>query len=144
MLCRSLNIIGDSYCHFLYTLGTDSYHPPGAEEISENRLFGMYHANAPEHNREVIQVSMQDAHGTVHIASTTVTLGKGVNLVGVKALWSTHMYQRLFPREWTWWTNWIVGINQLCFGVVYLRNEAAAYRHSTVYCSKLRVTLNYS
>ena len=42
--CRSLNMVADLYAHFLYTLGDDSYYPEGAQHISDNRLFGMYHA----------------------------------------------------------------------------------------------------
>lgn len=87
VFCRSLNTVADLYAHFLYTLGTESYNPPGAEEISDNRLFGMYHANTPDHNKEVIQKSMQDAHGTVRVVFATVALGMGVNLVGVNTIW---------------------------------------------------------
>ena len=28
--CRSLNTVADLFSHFQYTLGNDSYHPPGA------------------------------------------------------------------------------------------------------------------
>ena len=94
--CRSLNTVADLYAHFLYTLGAESYHPPGSEQISNNRLFGMYHANTPAHNKEVVQASMQDPHGVVRIVFATVALGMGVNLVGVNTTWHyeapTHMY----------------------------------------------------
>ena len=85
--CRSLKTVADLYAHFLYTLGVDSYHPPGAEQISDNRLFGMYHANTAAHNKEVIQKSMQDLHGVVRIVFATVALGMGVNMVGVNTTW---------------------------------------------------------
>ena len=81
--CRSLNTVADLYAHFLYTLGDASYYPRGAEQISDNRLFGMYHANTPAHNKEVIHTSMQDPHGVVRIIFATVALGMGVNMVGV-------------------------------------------------------------
>ena len=81
--CRSLNTVGNLYAHFLYTLGAESYHPLGAEQISDNRLFGMYHANTSAHNKAVIQASMQDPHGVVWVVFATVALGMGVNLVGV-------------------------------------------------------------
>ena len=62
-------------------------YPPGTEQISDNRLFGMYHANTPDHNKKVIHASLQDAHGTVRVVFATVALGMGVNLVGVNTIW---------------------------------------------------------
>ena len=73
----------DLYAFFLSCLGDESYYPPDALKISDNRLFGMYHANTPSHNKEVILSSMQRADGTVRIVFATVALGMGVNLVGV-------------------------------------------------------------
>lgn len=84
--CRSLNICADLYCHFLECLGNNSYFPPGAEKISNNRLFGMYHANTPSHNKEVIMQSMQKADGVVRIVFATVALGMGVNFVGLNKI----------------------------------------------------------
>lgn len=40
--CQSLNMCSSLYAHFLYTLGDNSYYPPGAPKLAENRLFGMY------------------------------------------------------------------------------------------------------
>jgi len=85
--CRSLNTVADLYAHFLYTLGNDSYYPPGAEHISDNRLFGMYHSNTSPHNKEVIQRSMQEPNGVVRIVFATIALGMGVNMVGVNTTW---------------------------------------------------------
>ena len=43
--CQSLNTCSDLFAHFLFHLGPVSYYPPGsAEEVSDNRLFGMYHS----------------------------------------------------------------------------------------------------
>ena len=36
--CRSLNVCSDLYAFFLTFLGDDSYYPPGATHISDNRL----------------------------------------------------------------------------------------------------------
>ena len=36
--CRSLNTVANLYAHFLYTLDAESFHPLGAEQISDNRL----------------------------------------------------------------------------------------------------------
>ena len=67
------------YAYFLSCLGEDSYFPPDAPKISDNRLFGMYHA----HNKEVILNSMQKEDGVVRVVFATVALGMGVNLVGI-------------------------------------------------------------
>lgn len=85
--CRSLNMVADLYAHFLYKLGDKSYYPEGEEHISDNRLFGMYHANTSPHNKQVIQRSMLDANGVVRIVFATIALGMGVNMVGVNTIW---------------------------------------------------------
>ena len=97
MYCRSLNTVADVHGHFLYTMGANSYHPPGAEQVSDNRLFGMYHANTVAHNKviqvshnKVIQISIQDPHGVVHITFATVALGMGVTTV---TSWTEWGYQ---------------------------------------------------
>ena len=85
--CKSLNTVADLYAHFQYTLGNNSYHPHDAEHISDNRLFGMYHANTSSHNKDVIQKSMQHSDGVVRIVFATIALGMGVNMVGVNTTW---------------------------------------------------------
>ena len=81
--CRSLNLCASLYAHFLHTLGDKSYHPPGSEQISDNRLFGMYHSKTDDHNKEVIMQSMGKADGTVRVVFATMALGMGVNFVGL-------------------------------------------------------------
>ena len=85
--CKSLNMVADLFAHFQYTLGDNSFHPPNAEHISDNRLFGMYHANTSPHNKRVIQESLQDSEGVVRIIFATVALGMGVNMKGVNTTW---------------------------------------------------------
>ena len=84
--CRSLNLCADLYAFFLTSLGEDSYYPPGAAKISDNRVFGMYHANTPPHNKEVILSSMEKADGIVRVVFATVALGMGVNFVGLNKI----------------------------------------------------------
>ena len=83
LYCRSRNMCADLYCLFLKNLGNDSYYPPGAAKISRNRLFGMYHANTPPNNKEVIMQGMQKADGIIRIVFATVALGMEVNFVGL-------------------------------------------------------------
>ena len=84
--CRSLNLCADLYCFFLEQLGNDSYFPPDSCKISNNRLFGMYHATTALHNKEVIMESMQKADGVVRIVFATVALGMGVHFVDLNRI----------------------------------------------------------
>ena len=81
--CRSMNMCSDIYIHFLTTLGKQSYYPDGAEQISDNRLFGMFHSDTPTHNKEVILKSMGKEDGVVRFVFATVALGMGVNFKGL-------------------------------------------------------------
>ena len=81
--CRSLNLCSDLYEFFLAFLGNDSYYPQGADQISNNRLFGMFHAQTMPHNKQVIMDSMLRVDGLVRVVFATIALGMGVNLVGV-------------------------------------------------------------
>ena len=84
--CLSLNTCSDLYAHFHYELGPASYFPPGSPELSENRLFGMYHASTPQHNKDVISQSLLDPGGVVRIVFATVALGMGIDLQGVNTI----------------------------------------------------------
>ena len=65
--CRSLDMCADLYAHFHCELGIDSYYPPGADAISDNHLFGMFHANTPQHNKDVILKSLTKPDGVVRV-----------------------------------------------------------------------------
>lgn len=84
--CPSLNMCSDLYATFHYELGLDSYYPPGSQHTSQNRLFGMYHSNTPQYNKDVILKSMEKLEGVVRIVFATVALGMGVNLKGVNKI----------------------------------------------------------
>ena len=81
--CRSRNLCADLYQLFLHYLGETNYYPLGAPKLCINQLFGMYHANTPSHNKQVIMQSMEKADGIVHVVFATVALGMGVNFVGL-------------------------------------------------------------
>ena len=83
--CRSLIMCADLYAHFHYTLGKESYCPSGATQTSDNRLFAMYHAHTPKHNKEVVLKSMMKPEGVVRVVFATVALGMGVNLQNTNA-----------------------------------------------------------
>ena len=46
----------------------------------------MFHANTPEHNKEVILKSLDDPNGVVQVAFATVALGMGINLRDVDTI----------------------------------------------------------
>ena len=52
-------------------------------QISDNRLFGMYHSKTADHNKEVIMHSMAKKDGVVRVVFATMALGRGVNFVGL-------------------------------------------------------------
>ena len=57
--CRTLMICADLFSRFSYEMGKSQYYPPSAPELSENRLFGMFHASTPQHSKDVIMGSLQ-------------------------------------------------------------------------------------
>ena len=84
--CRSLNMCSELFAHFHYELGPISYYPPGSPEVSENRLFGMYHGSTPQHNKDVITQSLLDPCGVIRVIFATIALGMGVDLQGVNTI----------------------------------------------------------
>ena len=78
--CQSLDVCADLYAHFHYKLGDGSYYPPGSPQISDYRLFGMFHSNTPEHNKQVILKSLMLPDGVVRVVFATIALGMGVHL----------------------------------------------------------------
>ena len=84
--CQSLNMCSDLFAHFLFELGSSSYYPPGAPQLSDNRLFGMYHASTPKYNKEVIQTSLSVPDGIVRVVFATVALGMGINFQNVNLI----------------------------------------------------------
>ena len=65
-------------------MGKSQYYPPSAPELSENRLFGMFHASTTQHSKDVIMGSLQDCHGTVRVVFACVAMGMGIDLYGVE------------------------------------------------------------
>ena len=78
--CQSLDTCADLYAHFHYELEHHSYYPPGSLQVSDHRLFGMFHASTPHYNRDVILKSLQVTDGVVRVVFATVALGMGINL----------------------------------------------------------------
>ena len=85
--CRTLMICADLFFfRFSYEMGKSLYYPPSAPELSENRLFGMFHASTPQHSKDVIMGSLQDSYGTVRVVFASVAMGMGIDLHGVDTI----------------------------------------------------------
>ena len=74
------------FSRFSYEMWKSQYYPPSAPELSENRLFGMFHASTPQHSKDVIMESLQDCHGTVRVVFASVAMGMGIDLLGVDTI----------------------------------------------------------
>ena len=84
--CRTLMICADLFSRFSYEMGKCQYYPPSAPELSENRLFGMFHASTSQHSKDVIMGSLQDCHCTVRVVFASVAMGMGIDLHGVNTI----------------------------------------------------------
>lgn len=84
--CRSLDMCANLYAHFHFELGDDSYYPAQSDHISDNRLFGMFHASTPAHNKEVVLNSLCKSEGVVRVVFATVALGMGIDLKDVNTI----------------------------------------------------------
>lgn len=84
--CRTLTMIGDLFAHFSYEMGTSQYYPPGAPKLSDNRLFGMFHAKTPQHSKDIILQSLTDPKGIVRVVFASVAMGMGIDLKGVDTI----------------------------------------------------------
>ena len=80
--CRTLKMIcAGLSSRFSYEMGKSQYYPPSAPILSENCLFGMFHASTPLHSKDM--KSLQDCHGTVR---ASVAMGMGIDLHGVDTI----------------------------------------------------------
>ena len=97
------NIKASLYEHFKYTLKDAGYYPPGAERLSDNRMFGMFHSCTDEHNKAVIMKSFGQPDGVVRIVFATMALGMGVELRFCNPLRCSQVTGRLLSGEWPSW-----------------------------------------
>ena len=83
--CRTL-ICADPFSRFSFEMKKSQYYPPSAPELSENRLFGMFHVSTPQHSKDVIMGSLQDCHDTVRVVFACVAMGMRIDLHGVDTI----------------------------------------------------------
>ena len=82
--CNTLLTCAELFDYFSYEMGISRYYPPGAPELSVNRLFG--HAKTPQRSKDNIVRSLQDPNGVVRVVFASVAIGMGVNLQGVNII----------------------------------------------------------
>ena len=81
--CQSLDMCAHLYAHFHFELGDASYYPPCSPHLSEYRLFGMFHSNTPQDNKDVIIQSLLHLEGVICVVFATVALGMGVDMKNI-------------------------------------------------------------
>ena len=69
-----MNKCADLYAHFFYKLGDDLYYPPELGNVSDNRLFDMFHSNTTQHNKDGVLKSLSVPGGVVQIVFATIAL----------------------------------------------------------------------
>lgn len=62
--CQTLDICESLYSHFLHVVQDATYYRTGAEQISDNWLFGMFHSCTDDHNKMVIISSLSQTDGS--------------------------------------------------------------------------------
>ena len=83
--CQSLDTCADLYAHFHAELA-EAYYPPGSPHLSDYRLFCMFHAHSPQHNKDVILRGLLDPDGVVHVVFACIVLGMGINVQDVNTI----------------------------------------------------------
>ena len=108
--CRTLMLCADLFTNFSYEMGSMQYYPPGAPEMSDNRLFGMFHASTPQHSKDVITKSLLDPKGVVRVVFASVAMGMGIDLQGVNTIIHygapSSIEDYLLPGKWEGRTKW--------------------------------------
>ena len=84
--CKTLMMCADLFSYFSYEMGDAQYYPPGSPQLSDHRLFGMFHASTPVHSKEVITKSLVNPLGVVRVVFASVAMGMGVDLQGVNTI----------------------------------------------------------
>lgn len=83
---RSLDSCANLFATFQEIMGKQQYYPQGSPEISDNRIFGMFHASTTQHNKEVILKSLSNQDGIVRVVFATIALGMGVDMRDVSVV----------------------------------------------------------
>ena len=104
-------------------MGISQYYPPGAPELSVNRLFGIFHAKTPQRSKDNIIQSFQEPNGVVRIVFASVAIGKGIDLQGVNIIlhyrapssiedyFQVRIYYNYYRPSDFWFQNWSISVS---------------------------------
>ena len=84
--CKTIKDCGSLFTYFKNELGSEAFYPPGAEQISNNMLVGMYHHATLQKHKERIINSLHDTEGKCRIVIATNALGMGVNFKDIRTV----------------------------------------------------------
>ena len=84
MYCKSQKDCGKLFRHFKYVLGDKAYYPLNVAQVSENRLFGMYHHNTLKKHQEMVMNSLFSPDGVCRVVFASTALGMGINVRDIR------------------------------------------------------------
>ena len=84
LIYGNLQIISDCYEYFSNNMEDEQYHPVGALPVAKNRLFGQFHAQFPNHEREQIVKNLVEGTSKLRVLFVTVAFGIGIDLKNIK------------------------------------------------------------
>ncbi|XP_068723671.1 uncharacterized protein [Montipora capricornis] len=83
LVYSNLETISDCYMYFSEMLGTEQYEPPDAQPIAKNRMFTLFHAQYPNHERQRIITELASGTSKLKILFVTVAFGIGVGIQNI-------------------------------------------------------------
>lgn len=84
LVYSNLETISDCYMYFSEMLGTEQYEPPDAQPIAKNRMFSLFHAQYPNHERQRIIIELASGTSMLRILFVTVAFGIGVDIQNIR------------------------------------------------------------
>lgn len=76
----SLETISDCYIYFSEMLGREQYEPPDAHPVAKNRMFTLFHAQYPNHERQRVVTELASVTSKLRVLFVTVAFGIGADI----------------------------------------------------------------
>ena len=84
LVYSNLETTSDCYMYFSEMLGTEQYEPPDAHPVAKNRMFTLFHAQYPNHERQRIITELASGTSKLRILFVTVAFGIGVDIQNIR------------------------------------------------------------
>ena len=84
LIYGSLETISSCFYFFSRELGDRQYEPVGSPPVAANRMFSMYHAQYPQHERERIVNDLVSRKSKLRILFVTIAFGLGIDLPDIR------------------------------------------------------------